>query len=333
MFDKLSDKLKSTIQGLQDRHLQSDSLNDALQGLSDEEAETVRSYLPNVVRLSDKLKSLSTGKNITPGTDHVVAVKELPPIEQHLLEASIGVPDFLPAWFLELGAKRQASVCRIRAKQNIVLPSGNVVKSGNGWGTGFMLSESLLLTNHHVIESADFAKKKVLAQFNFQVDFQGAIQPLDEYAFDPDNGFVTSDVNDLDFTLIRLKAKELGTGILQHAGQRFGFVPISTPTYAVKQLVNIIQHPDGRFKEVVLHQNQVEVVDTKVLKYTADTEFGSSGSPVFDNSWQVLALHYKAGDVVAGEPINNEGIRIDRILEAIKAQAPDIANELEAAAS
>ncbi|MEZ6032004.1 MAG: serine protease [Planctomycetaceae bacterium] len=174
-------------------------------------------------------------------------------------------------------------------------------------------------------------RKKVITQFNFQVDSQGTIQPLDEYEFDPDKGFVTSGVDDLDFTLIRLKAKEITAGEMQHAGKRFGYIPAGSPSFAVSQLANIIQHPDGRFKEVVLHQNQVQVVDAKVLKYTADTEFGSSGSPVFDNSWQLLALHHKAGDVVAGLAINNEGIRIDRIMESIKAQAPDIAAELKAA--
>lgn len=333
MLQELSDKLQTRIKELQNLRLQRDELHDALKGLSETDAEVVRSHLPNVITLNDRIKSLSMGKNISPGSDNVVTIDELPAIELEMLEASIGSGDFLPAWFLEVGAKRQSAVCRIRAKQTILLPNGNVVKPGDGWGTGFLLTESLLLTNNHVIESAEFAKKKVITQFNFQVDAEGTVQPLYEYEFDPDNGFVTSNVYDLDFTLIRLKAKETTVGSLQHAGERFGYVPAGTPTFAVKQLANIIQHPDGRFKEVVLHENQVQVVEAKVLKYTADTEFGSSGSPVFDNSWQLLALHHKAGDVVAGGVINNEGIRFDRIMESIKAQAPDLAAELDAAAA
>ena len=229
------------------------------------------------------------------------------------------------------GAKRHAAVCRIRAKQTIVLPSGNEVHSGDGWATGFLVTPSLLLTNNHVIDSVAFAKQKVVTQFNFQVDSGGQIQPLDEYEFDPDNGFITSLVDDLDFTLIRLKAKPTPAGVARHAGEVWGHFPVQTPSYAVKQLVNIIQHPEGRFKEVVLHHNQLQIVDTKVIKYTTDTEHGSSGSPVLDNSWQLLALHHKSGDVVAGQTVNNEGVRIDRIMESIRAKNPALANEIDAA--
>ena len=80
--------------------------------------------------------------------------------------------------------------------------------------------------------------------------------------------------------------------------------------------MNIIQHPQGRRKEVVLQDNKIERVKKSVLLYKADTQPGSSGSPVFNNGWELVALHHAGGerDAVSNEWINNEGIRISCIV-------------------
>ena len=46
---------------------------------------------------------------------------------------------------------------------------------------------------------------------------------------------------------------------------------------------NIVQHPDG-VEEIVLHDNEVVNDDGVFLHYVSDTDYGSSGSPVFDNA-------------------------------------------------
>ncbi len=87
------------------------------------------------------------------------------------------------------------------------------------------------------------------------------------------------------------------------------------------EYVNIIQHPRGRPKEVALQDNQVVKVDNVVVQYSCDTEPGSSGSPVFNNQWQLVALHHASvvadgrhGRRSPGSPANarflNEGIRL-----------------------
>jgi len=47
--------------------------------------------------------------------------------------------------------------------------------------------------------------------------------------------------------------------------------------------------------EVSLRFNQVIDVDDKRIYYLADTESGSSGSPVFDDSWRLVAIHHAGG--------------------------------------
>ena len=70
---------------------------------------------------------------------------------------------------------------------------------------------------------------------------------------------------------------------------------------------------------MVLQNNELVGIYEKVIRYTADTEVGSSGSPIFDNSWTVIGLHHAGGEQNAkGTWLNNEGIRIDRIVDFIK---------------
>jgi endonuclease G len=47
---------------------------------------------------------------------------------------------------------------------------------------------------------------------------------------------------------------------------------------------------DGRHKEVVLRENRLVGRFANALHYVADTEPGSSGSPVFNSEWRPIAL-------------------------------------------
>ena len=61
--------------------------------------------------------------------------------------------------------------------------------------------------------------------------------------------------------------------------------------------------------------------------YLADTERGSSGSPVFNSEWQMIALHHWGGPWIDGGDIGdpssfeiNEGIRISSIVRNLRKQ-------------
>jgi V8-like Glu-specific endopeptidase len=56
--------------------------------------------------------------------------------------------------------------------------------------------------------------------------------------------------------------------------------------------VIVVQHPNGGYKQIVLTSNYVVAIKGHVLHYTTDTMPGSSGSPVFNDSWQVVAIHH-----------------------------------------
>jgi V8-like Glu-specific endopeptidase len=83
-------------------------------------------------------------------------------------------------------------------------------------------------------------------------------------------------------------------------------------------LVNIIQHPAGRSKEISFQNNFVEYIGGNVAQYVTSTLNGSSGSPVLNDGWEVVALHHAGGNLA--EPttqrryFRNEGILVERIL-------------------
>jgi hypothetical protein len=89
-----------------------------------------------------------------------------------------------------------------------------------------------------------------------------------------------------------------------------------------KQRVYIIGHPGGGVLRISLYDNELLDYDARRLHYHASTEKGSSGSPVFDDTWRLIGVHH-AGPL-PGQMLNrlngkpgqyeaNEGIRIDRI--------------------
>lgn len=237
--------------------------------------------------------------------------------ERDVLERVVGSHiNFLPVSFLEEGARVQRAV-------------GRIVLSDGAMGTGSLVGESLLLTNHHVFPSVS-AARTAQVEFNYQNDLDGSSLPVDGYGLDPDGLFVTSER--LDYSLVRVQAKRSRSRLLplplpRRAGMRWGWLrlPSGSVQYRLEQLVNIIQHPAGRRKEVALQENAIVKISGDFIRYETDTEPGSSGSPVFDNDWDLIALHHAGGDQAPGNPgggvwLNNEGVRIDAIVKDLLAQ-------------
>ena len=212
-------------------------------------------------------------------------------ISSHFEKISGGA-DFLPAHFLSRGDNRSRAVCKIN------LPGGS--------GSGFLVGErGFIMTNNHVIASVHEAQDAV-AEFDFEEGSSSLMVTLD-----PDRFFVTS--VELDFTIVGCDPDAVSQiepiGLLR-----------SPATVTRNERVNIIQHPRGRRKEVALHDNKVKRVKDKVVWYTTDTEPGSSGSPVFNNAWDLVALHH-AGWFEADGSTTNEGVRMAAIVSHLIAMS------------
>ena len=207
-------------------------------------------------------------------------------------------PTFLPISFLEKGLiAARAVVC---------------VKQPKGVGTGFIIRDNLLITNNHVLPDATVAAAAMI-RFNYQRTVEGADEMVVERGLYPASFFATSPLNGGDdWTVVRVKGD---TTV-------WGFLELADVTVKVKDYVNIIQHPYGLPKQIALYHNIVAFADDNRVQYLTDTDRGSSGSPVFDSNWNVVALHHKGGDLP--EPgsggatyFRNQGIHVRALLKGL----------------
>ena len=223
----------------------------------------------------------------------------------------------LPFHFLRTGDRLGRAVVKL-------------LRSDGAAGTGFLVGPGILLTNHHVLPDAASANLTI-ALANFEAAPPGTTpgRPA-SVPLDPDSMFVTN--ADLDFTFCGIGGLDFLGSITLDRNSR---------NISATETVNIIQHPRGRPKEVALRDNRVVKADGVVIHYACSTEPGSSGSPVFNNKWEPVALHHAsvqsegvdarsvAGDDPSADPSArylNEGIRISAIaiwLETAEANAPE----------
>ncbi len=79
--------------------------------------------------------------------------------------------------------------------------------------------------------------------------------------------------------------------------EEIGYMRPVPKTLATVQPAFIIQHPCGDPQKVVLQDNWITYVapDHRRVQYLTNTEHGSSGSPVCNENWEVVALHHRVG--------------------------------------
>jgi endonuclease G len=220
--------------------------------------------------------------------------------------------DFVGAAFLDLARAAANAVGRV------------VFRDRRPQGSGFMVSDRLFLTNNHVIDSKESARQ-FLVEFNYELDGGGQPKSITRFELDPEAFFVTSHEDKLDFTLVAIGVRQSGPATLRE----FGHCPLigGEDRHMLGEYVNLVQHPEGEFKQLVLRENRLVTRLETVLHYMADTMPGSSGSPVFNDQWEVVALHhwgepYAEERAPDGAPLSkemNEGIRISAILRELDA--------------
>src|SRR3954467_7713779 len=223
-------------------------------------------------------------------------------------------------------------VCRIVLRKN-----GTLV----GYGTGFLVAPGVLMTNQHVFEDPSCVGESI-AQFRYERDVHGLEVASVDFGFRLAPPPIIS--RELDFAIVQVEPRSLrGEALAQFAWLRLD----PTPGKAfVGEYLTIIQHPKGERKQICVRENKLLKYADKdpYVWYETDTVSGSSGSPVFNNSWDVVALHHSSvpetkrikgkdvwltrdgkvwtadmgEDEIAWKA--NEGIRVSRIVEPLSAK-------------
>lgn len=205
-----------------------------------------------------------------------------------------------------------------------------------GFGTGFLISDKLFVTNYHVFPDIDYAVDCV-ANFGFEYDQLRNLQAGNYFTLDPTSFFVNDKA--LDFAIVAIADRS--TDHKLSIAEQGCIQLISTPGKIIEGSdINIIQYPLGNHKQYACKQNQVLKILEKegFIQYITDTAKASSGSPCFNKSWELAALHHcsiplvQNGKIIdiQGNPWNgrdedevkwiaNEGISISAIISFLKA--------------
>ena len=250
------------------------------------------------------------------------------------LERVVNGSDFIPIWFLTRGNELRRTVARIKVRNN-----GN-----NYCGTGFLIGPGVLITNFHVLDFTDQngdSIEKVLpnvtVEFDYEEKFDGSMERSISFDLDYETLLLTSQWYEFDYVVVALKPTSRdGSSRIEEFGYNrlagdLGKIAKGEPVY-------IIQHPNGQPKQLVLQNNRLidRDEDLPYLTYEADTHFGTSGAPVFNGQWEVVALHHSTeiarnanGAILAKDGSVwdssmgsaavkflslNEGVRVSRIL-------------------
>ncbi|MEO5823396.1 MAG: endonuclease [Vicinamibacteraceae bacterium] len=251
-----------------------------------------------------------------------------------VFERILGKSELMSVTFLERAVAASRTVARIRIRSG-----GRTI----GYGTGSLVGPRVLLTNNHVLGSAQEAAES-LAEFNYQ---DGVPAPA-VFALDPDTLFVTDPV--LDYTLVAVRDRSADDVDVASLG--YNRLIEAEGKVLLGESLNIIQHPNGELKQVALRENMLADILPQFLHYKTDTAPGSSGSPVFNDQWELVALHHSGvpstdaqgryltsdgtlWDASMGEHrihwIANEGARVSRIAPHLQQQTlPPAAQALRA---
>ncbi|MDQ0473443.1 trypsin-like peptidase domain-containing protein [Labrys wisconsinensis] len=283
-----------------------------MQGFGQRLIEAIEAERPDAPRI----KGLRTTLGLVAPSQPAGAAAATGPLEKIVRDRST-MRDF--GRWLDLLVRIQGRVCRVEGKM---------------YGTAFLVADDLVLTNYHVVE-AEAKGVAAPADLAFRFDYStrdGADQPgrvvkaaaqwlvaSAPYAqADLTAGAGAAGPGDLDFALVRL-AEPVGRDA-KGTGLR-GSIPLSVeaPRASEGDVVFIVQHPQGAPLSLASGVVEAPVPSGLRLRYDANTEPGSSGSPVFDASLGLLALHH-AGDP-NWTPTYNQGIPIGLVAAWLKDRA------------
>ncbi len=277
---------------------------------------------------------LGTNVNLAKRKEMLEAVKQEP--VEFAFERAIGKNDSVYSNFVELIGNAKQKVGRIAIKQ------GN---KNIAFATGFMVAENLMLTNWHVFKMIeDVAESEV--QFFYELNILG--NPGSPVSFKLQSEEFYHSNKELDYCFVAVSLLDIsGKRSLSDIGYIFLDPSLGKLGNEDQEALNIIHHPDGDYMQLSIRENLFVKITPTSIWYKTDTAPGSSGSPVFNDQWQVVALHHmgvgrknEAGDYIdkEGKVIPkikgkidaskvvwdaNEGIRISVILKDLFSNFPD----------
>lgn len=240
----------------------------------------------------------------------------------HMKNAVIGIDKYTAGYPIQdkLESNQRSlstSICGKDDKRNAICYKNNhsskygkskavarLLINGRGACTGWLVGKNLLLTNYHCIDSLSDVQN---TDFEFMAEENVCSSSRDGSWFSHRSTAIYDGVALVakdkanDFALIRME---------KNLGNTYGYFELDNRRPNVGEAIYIPQHPGGRPKEMAIYDSnesggrcQVKQVhgrgctgSANAVRYSCDTEGGTSGSPVVSASTnKVIAIHNCGG--------------------------------------
>ena len=155
--------------------------------------------------------------------------------------------------------KARSSVGRIESPQ------------GTGIGTGVLIAKNMLLTCHHVLKNI----QQAWVRFDYQEGSDGI-----EDVFELDMKFIACQPR-IDYVLVKICGQP----------EQEIAVPVDKVLSSGEETrIRIIHHPQGK-PVVVSEAGLIMQIGEDYIDHNVATDEGSSGAPIFDQDWDLVAIH------------------------------------------
>lgn len=272
--------------------------------------------------------STTPEKLFSPPPKVLVGGKAIQPTPPTAPVASTGeVPSFNPEEFGEVKvdegeleslrserAKYLNPVPFMNGLKKSIMGVGRVELNGEACGTAFLVSKNRVITNWHVVRDPKYVEQLSVRFGHFFSD-DTTLEP--GQVFKVIKLIAWGPILKLDYALLELDADPTSEG-------KFNVLDLSSNLPNEDRVVNILHHPGGQPMKLSTQDNWVKTVKGDRVLYLTNTEKGSSGSPVFNDQWELVALHHSNSPVppsnFQGTIEANEGIVMKAILDDLAQQ-------------
>ena len=247
-------------------------------------------------------------------------------------------PFFDPVKFRTRLGEIEGQVCRVEVEMD----------EGTIYGTGFLVGPGAVMTNYHVLEpvlqgqaqpslvTCRFDYKRMANEivnagttFSLAADWLIDASPVSPADRTPESSGALPAPDELDYAIVRLEGTPghdpVGAKAAPNSPPR-GWIAVSEKphAFAAQTPLMVLQHPDAAPLKLALEMNGVIALNANRtrVRYTVNTEGGSSGSPCFSTDWELVALHH-AGDPNfdrGHKPGYNQGIPLSAILALLESR-------------
>ena len=248
-------------------------------------------YAAQQGRLTALLSTLAEDYNPSLGPRLNQLALDVKPIADQAVTLGVGPEDFeskvladvefqeAGIWIERLRETRRA-VCRVEPQPES--------QGKHGYGTGFLVAPDIVMTCNHVAESFwndSEAAKRVVLRFDYEKNPDGSVGVGERYQLAED-WRIHAAVRP-DYALLRVRPAQASDSNRRP-------IPLTRVGVSADRPLLILQHPDGDPLKLLF--GEIAAVDLDQIRYSINTEGGSSGSPCLTPDLQAAAIHYASGN-------------------------------------